>query len=110
LEQDVARKFGSKYPMPPSVKAADMEVVVWEAENLFKPVPEWVLKYKEEHPYVLIDKLKTIPFDETPDGASGFDRAFYPFNCWQPYFAKAKFLRRFMDLVSEKKDVTQENQ
>jgi hypothetical protein len=92
LEADIARKFGTPFPMSPSVRAADMEIVVWEAEHLFpNPVPEWVLKYKAEHPYTLIPKLEQLVVDTQ-------DRAFFPFNCWPPHLAKAKYLKRFMEL------------
>jgi len=91
LEQDVAKKFGTRYPMPASVKAADMEVVVWEALNLFKPVPEWVSGYLDKHPFELVTKLEKLANDTN-------DSAFWPFNCWPHHLAKAKFMKRFLEL------------
>lgn len=91
LEQDVAMKFGTKYPMPPSVKAADMEIVVWEALNLFKPAPAWVTDYIEKHPFTLIQKLETLAKETGTSWA-------YPFNTWQPFEAKARFMKRFLEL------------
>lgn len=91
LEADIAKKFGTPFPMSPSVKEADMEIVVWEAENLFTPVPEWVTAYKSEHPFKRMQKLEQLVIETQ-------DRAFWPFNCWPHHLAKAKYIKRFMEL------------
>jgi hypothetical protein len=92
LEQDIVLKFNlSGWPMPPNVKAADMEIVVWEAMNLFKPTPGWVTDYIEKHPFVLIQKLEDLA-NKTGESWA------YPFNTWQPFEAKARFMKRFLEL------------
>lgn len=88
LEADVAKKFGTPFPMSPQVKAADMEAVVWEAINLFKPEPPWAKDYIAQHPFQLLDNLKNLG-----------DSRLYPFNTWQPFEAKAKYVMRFLELA-----------
>ena len=91
LEWDVVKRFGLKEPMPKSVKEADMEVVVWEAKNLFNPTPKWVSDYMEVHPPCrLINLLNASKELE--------DSFLFPFNCWQPAIAKAKYMKRFLEL------------
>jgi hypothetical protein len=102
LEADVARKFNTPFPMSPSVKAADMEVVVWEARSLFFPEPEWVTNYIQEHPFKLVEKLN--------DPIINKDSSLYPFNCWSPYLAKAKYLKRFMELTANLKLYAEKNE
>lgn len=92
LERDIAKRFNFPSEMTLSVKEADMEIVVWEAENLFSPTPEWVKEYKEKHPFKRIPKLEQLTIETQ-------DRAFWPFNCWPPHLAKAKFLKRFFELI-----------
>jgi hypothetical protein len=82
LEQAICEKFGTPYPMPKDVKYADDMCLLAEGYQLFKPSPAWVL-----------ERLKAAGLEKpliTLDG------------CWPPFVAKARFMKRFLELSGTK--------
>ena len=78
LEEAISVKFNTPYPMTKDIKYADDMCLLAEGYQLFKPAPEWVL-----------ERLK----------AAGLEKPIITLDsCWPPMVAKAKFMKRFMEL------------
>ena len=78
LEKIIFLKYNLPYPMPKDVKWADDMLLLAEAYQLFRPVPDWVT-------IRLINAGLEKPL-LTLDGA------------WPPAVAKARFMGRFLEL------------
>jgi uncharacterized protein len=87
MEKTIAKKFGLRHPMPPSVKRADDIAVVAEALYLFVPQPQWALDTFEKRPH-----------------------EFRLTGTWSPDIAQAQFMKRFLELSGYIKEINEENE
>jgi hypothetical protein len=82
LEKAIAVRFGTPFPIPADVKAADDALLLAEGYKFFNPIPGWV-----------INRLQI----------SGLEKPMVEIDCgWPPAVAKARFMMRFLELSGVK--------
>jgi hypothetical protein len=72
LEKAVAERFGTRYPMPPEVKAAD-NLMLWA-------------------------EMRDLMPNDPPDGVDAYDQEVIP---WLPVEAETRFLARYAELTRD---------